>query len=125
MSRYWASSSGFSESPRCKKVHVMAFPDGRLVNKSRDIQNASETSHIMRAVSIWTLSYISKPWKLTLCDLIWQIIFSYNRLDGSHCDETGHHKMAVLGVAGGHGNNPWKFHSYVIVSEPKFGLYPV
>ena len=39
----------------------------------------------------------------------------YNRLDGGHCDETGHRKIAALGMAGDHGDNPSKFRNHVIV----------
>ena len=80
----------------CKHNFVL----GRLpnVNATRRFVpwTASETSHNMRSVLIW--------------HLIWQITCNYNRLDGGYCDGTGHRKIAVLGMAGDHGDNPWNFY---------------
>ena len=46
--------------------------------------------------------------KIDLWDLTWQITCYYNWLDGGHCDRTGYRKMAVLNMAGDHGENPWE-----------------
>ena len=69
----------------------------------------------MRSVSFSPLVYITKPWKLSLGDPIWQITSNQNHLHGGHNVETGHHKMAVLGMASYHGDKPWKFRNHVIV----------
>ena len=36
-------------------------------------------------------------------------------LDDGHGVETGHPKMAVLGMIGDHGENPWTFRNHMIV----------
>ena len=51
---------------------------------------------------------IWSPQKPIFCDLSWEITSNYNHLDSGQCDKTGHRKMAVLGVTGDHGDNPWK-----------------
>ena len=65
------------------------------------------------------------PEKMILCDLRWQITCNYNRIDGGHCDGTGHRKMAVLGMTGNHDDNLWKFRNDVIVWGTKIFLRPV
>ena len=48
----------------------------------------------------------NKSLKIDFCDLTSQLTCNYNFLGGGHRDETGHHKMAVLGMAGDHGDDP-------------------
>ena len=36
-------------------------------------------------------------------------------LDSDHCNWTGHDRMAVLGMAADHGDNPWKFLNYIFI----------
>ena len=97
------------------EVHTMASPTVKSVDKSHDPKIASKTSHSMRPVSFSSLVYITKPRKLIPCDLLWQITRNYNRLDGGHGCGTGHRMMAVLGMAGDYGDNPWTFRNHVIV----------
>ena len=54
-----------------------------------------------------------------------QMTCNYNRLDGGHCDRTGHRKMAVVDMGNGHGGNPWKFRNHVIVQETGISLCSV
>ena len=84
------------------------------LNFFRFLASAS-LSHSTRSVSFLPLVYITNACKSILCNLIWQITHNNNRLDSGHCDGTGHRKMAMLSMASGHGDNPWKFHNYVIV----------
>ena len=96
----------------------MASPAVRSVNKSRNTHNYIRTSHGLWYVSCLPHVYITKLWKLILfwSDTIfwrWSPIF----------DGTGHRKMAVLGMAGDHADNPWKFFNHVILERPKlFGI---
>ena len=49
-----------------------------------------------------------------------QIRRSYNRLDGGHCDVTGHRKMPVLAEHGlCHDDNPWKWWTKIVLCSVK------
>ena len=86
----------------------MACPMVRPVNKSQNTKlHLKRATGVICVVFATRLYYKSLKW--ILCDQIWQITCNYNSLDGSHCDGTCHRMMAVLGMDGDHGDNPWKF----------------
>ena len=51
-----------------KKVHTMASPAVRSVNKSRDIKNAYETSHVYEICVMFTMCLYNKALKI---DFAW------------------------------------------------------
>ena len=74
--------------------------DVNVMNKSRDTQNCVQNgAEYTICVLLITRFYYKALW-IILCTLTCQIRCNYNRLDDSHCDDTGHRKMSALGTTG-------------------------
>ena len=69
----------------------------RLVNNSRGTQNFIRNESQYAICVFSPCVFITKFWKLSLCVLIWLMTCNYSRLDGGHCDGSGHRKMALQG----------------------------
>ena len=98
-------------SYRSIKVHTMASPAVWWVNKSRDRQSCIRNEPQYAICVIFSTHHITKPCKLILCHLTWQMTWNYHRVDSGHCDKTGHLTMAVLAITSDHG----KFLNRVII----------
>ena len=94
------------------RIRTVASAAVRSVNKSRDIQNCISNASTMRSVTFSIFVYITKPWKLILCDLICQITCNYNHINGGHCD------------SGSDGHCRWRWWQPLIVWSKK-NLRPV
>ena len=92
----------------------MASPAVISVNRSHGTTNyiRNEPQYAIRVVFTTRLYY-----KALQNDFVWPDMANCNyiRLDSSHCNMTGHRKMAVRGAAGAHADNPWKYLNRVIV----------
>ena len=89
----------------------MASPAVRSVKIVTLHTIASEANHNVRSVSFSPLIYVTRPWKLILCNSAWQTTRGNNPRDGGHCDGTRHRKMAWL--AADDGDNPWRFRNHL------------
>ena len=87
-------------SYRSKKVRTAASPAVRSVNTSRDTRNCVQNEPEYAICVIFNTRLYYEALGSILCDLIWQIRHSYNRLDDGNCEATGHRNMPVMCTAG-------------------------
>ena len=91
---------------KCIIKEYLKYRYSKLVlNKLRDTQNCIRNEPQYAIFVFFTTRLNYKALKVNLCNLIWQITHNYNCLDVGHYDGTGLRKMAMLGMAGHHGDN--------------------